>query len=215
MGGPFAPQLPCFGYGKPLEALRSRFRLDLSNAQAAEYMKGLILGAYDRFTTGEGGWWWWGGGGRPTAGGPTAREAGCPTAVPGLKGGHRRRAESSAHWLCCCRSLLLQVPTITSSTCSRASPSELDGENGERARSSVSCQLPEPFLHLLVPPDFEAPLPQVCPALPRLSPIGHVHANAMLLQACTCCCTAPARSSNKKHSHASIFITAFVLAARH
>ncbi|KAL4452207.1 hypothetical protein ABPG75_007869 [Micractinium tetrahymenae] len=45
-------QLPCFGYGKPLEALRSRFKLELSDAQAADYMKGLILGAYDRFTTG-------------------------------------------------------------------------------------------------------------------------------------------------------------------
>ena len=45
-------QLPCFGYGKPLDALRARFRLELSPAQAAGYMRGLILGAYDKWTTG-------------------------------------------------------------------------------------------------------------------------------------------------------------------
>jgi phosphatidylinositol 4-kinase len=45
-------QLPCFGHGKPVESLRARFRLDLSDAQAAAYMKGLVLSAYDKWTTG-------------------------------------------------------------------------------------------------------------------------------------------------------------------
>ena len=45
-------QLPCFGYGKPLEALRARFRLELTDAQAAAYMKQLILSSYDKTTTG-------------------------------------------------------------------------------------------------------------------------------------------------------------------
>lgn len=50
---PAAVQLPCFGYGKPVESLRARFRLELSDAQAAAYMRGLILGAYDKWTTDE------------------------------------------------------------------------------------------------------------------------------------------------------------------
>ena len=33
------PQLPCFGYGKPVEQLRARFKLELSDAQAAAYMQ--------------------------------------------------------------------------------------------------------------------------------------------------------------------------------
>lgn len=49
---PAPRQLPCFGHGKPLDALRQRFRLELSPAQAAAYMRGLILGAYDKWTTG-------------------------------------------------------------------------------------------------------------------------------------------------------------------
>ena len=57
------PQLPCFGYGKPVEALRARFRLELSDAQAAAYMKQLILGAYDKWTTGARGGWAGGAGG--------------------------------------------------------------------------------------------------------------------------------------------------------
>lgn len=89
---PFPLQLPCFGYGKPLEALRARFRLELSDAQAAEYMKGLILGAYDRFTTGEGdtagavggvgGWgrgeWGWGTGAHSHGRGGCLRRSGRP-----------------------------------------------------------------------------------------------------------------------------------------
>lgn len=51
-GSPTCPQLPCFGYGKPLESLRARFRPELTPSQAAAYMKGLILGAYDKWTTG-------------------------------------------------------------------------------------------------------------------------------------------------------------------
>lgn len=49
---PLLPQLPCFGYGKPLDSLRARFRPELTPSQAAAYMKGLILGAYDKWTTG-------------------------------------------------------------------------------------------------------------------------------------------------------------------
>ena len=49
---PLPPQLPCFGYGKPVESLRARFRPELTPSQAAAYMKGLILGAYDKWTTG-------------------------------------------------------------------------------------------------------------------------------------------------------------------
>lgn len=49
---PLPPQLPCFGYGKPLDSLRARFRPELTPSQAAAYMKGLILGAYDKWTTG-------------------------------------------------------------------------------------------------------------------------------------------------------------------
>ncbi|EFN54838.1 hypothetical protein CHLNCDRAFT_134867 [Chlorella variabilis] len=45
-------QLPCFGYGKPVDSLRARFKLELSDAQAAAYMKGLVLRAYDKWTTG-------------------------------------------------------------------------------------------------------------------------------------------------------------------
>ena len=45
-------QLPCFGYGKPLEALRQRFRPELSPSQAAAHMRTLILDSYDKWTTG-------------------------------------------------------------------------------------------------------------------------------------------------------------------
>jgi hypothetical protein len=46
------PQLPCYGYGKPVDSLRARFKLELSDAQAAAYMRGLVLRAYDKWTTG-------------------------------------------------------------------------------------------------------------------------------------------------------------------
>lgn len=45
-------QLPCFGYGKPIPALRSRFHLELSDAQAAARMRALINDAYDKWSTG-------------------------------------------------------------------------------------------------------------------------------------------------------------------
>ena len=45
-------QLPCFGYGKPVESLRARFKPELSDAAAAAAMLGMIRGAYDKWTTG-------------------------------------------------------------------------------------------------------------------------------------------------------------------
>ncbi|KAL4857248.1 Phosphatidylinositol 4-kinase alpha 1 [Chlorella vulgaris] len=45
-------QLPCFSHGKPVDSLRARFRLDLSDAAAAAYMQGLVLRSYDKWTTG-------------------------------------------------------------------------------------------------------------------------------------------------------------------
>ena len=45
-------QLPCFGYGKPLEGLRQRFRLELSPSQAAAHMRAVIMDACDKWTTG-------------------------------------------------------------------------------------------------------------------------------------------------------------------
>ena len=47
-----ASQLPCFGRGAPVESLRQRFHLEMSDAQAAEFMRGLIVDAYDKWTTG-------------------------------------------------------------------------------------------------------------------------------------------------------------------
>lgn len=44
-------QLPCFGYGKPIDSLRARFKLELSDAQAAAYMHSLVLGAYNNWHT--------------------------------------------------------------------------------------------------------------------------------------------------------------------
>jgi phosphatidylinositol 4-kinase len=49
---PSPPQLPCFSHGKPVDSLRARFRLDLSDAAAAAYMQGLVLRSYDKWTTG-------------------------------------------------------------------------------------------------------------------------------------------------------------------
>jgi len=45
-------QLPCFGRGAPIEALRQRFHLEMTDAQAADFMRGLINDAYDKWTTG-------------------------------------------------------------------------------------------------------------------------------------------------------------------
>ena len=44
-------QLPCFGHGKPMENLRKRFRLDLSNRDAATFFRGVVFDAYDKPTT--------------------------------------------------------------------------------------------------------------------------------------------------------------------
>lgn len=40
--------LPCFGRGRPVENLRKRFHLDLSDAQAATFMRATIADAYDK-----------------------------------------------------------------------------------------------------------------------------------------------------------------------
>lgn len=45
-------QLPCFSRGNPIESLRERFHLEMSDAEAATFMKGLIADAYDKWTTG-------------------------------------------------------------------------------------------------------------------------------------------------------------------
>jgi len=44
--------LPCFGRGQPLANLRRRFHLELSDAQAAGWMRATINDAYDKWTTG-------------------------------------------------------------------------------------------------------------------------------------------------------------------
>lgn len=44
--------LPCFGRGAPVANLRHRFRLDLSERQAAQFMRDMIAEAYDRWSTG-------------------------------------------------------------------------------------------------------------------------------------------------------------------
>ncbi|KAG2496048.1 hypothetical protein HYH03_005968 [Edaphochlamys debaryana] len=44
--------LPCFGHGKPLINLRKRFHLEMSDAQAAAFMRATIADAYQKWTTG-------------------------------------------------------------------------------------------------------------------------------------------------------------------
>eukprot|EP00884_Botryococcus_braunii_P016006 jgi/Botrbrau1/3089/Bobra.0070s0075.1 len=44
--------LPCYGYGKPLQSLRERFHLEMTDAQAAAFMRNAISDAYDKWTTG-------------------------------------------------------------------------------------------------------------------------------------------------------------------
>ncbi|KAK9840723.1 hypothetical protein WJX81_000166 [Elliptochloris bilobata] len=44
--------LPCYGRGAPVDNLRRRFRLDFTDAQAAEFMRSTIADAYDKWTTG-------------------------------------------------------------------------------------------------------------------------------------------------------------------
>jgi phosphatidylinositol kinase/protein kinase (PI-3 family) len=43
-----ASGLPCFGRGRPLENLRRRFNLDMSDAQAAAFMRATVADAYDK-----------------------------------------------------------------------------------------------------------------------------------------------------------------------
>lgn len=43
-----ASGLPCFGRGAPVEHLRQRFRLGMSDAQAAAFMQHTIADAYDK-----------------------------------------------------------------------------------------------------------------------------------------------------------------------
>jgi phosphatidylinositol 4-kinase len=45
-------QLPCFSRGATVDSLRQRFHLEMSDSQAAEFMRGLINDAYDKWTTG-------------------------------------------------------------------------------------------------------------------------------------------------------------------
>ncbi len=42
--------LPCFGRGRPVENLRARFHLELSDSQAAAFMRRTIADAYDKVT---------------------------------------------------------------------------------------------------------------------------------------------------------------------
>jgi phosphatidylinositol 4-kinase len=45
-------KLPCFSRGAPIDSLRERFHLEMSDQQAAAFMKSLINDAYDKWTTG-------------------------------------------------------------------------------------------------------------------------------------------------------------------
>jgi len=45
-------KLPCFSIGTPIESLRKRFHLEMSDQEAAHFMKSLINDAYDKWTTG-------------------------------------------------------------------------------------------------------------------------------------------------------------------
>ncbi len=40
--------LPCYGRGAPVDNMRRRFRLDLTDAQAADFMRATIADAYDK-----------------------------------------------------------------------------------------------------------------------------------------------------------------------
>lgn len=40
--------LPCYSRGRPVENLRSRFHLELSDSQAAAFMRRTINDAYDK-----------------------------------------------------------------------------------------------------------------------------------------------------------------------
>ncbi|EIE19821.1 phosphatidylinositol 3 and 4-kinase family protein, partial [Coccomyxa subellipsoidea C-169] len=44
--------LPCYGRGRPVENLRKRFHLEMSDSQAAAFMQATIRDAYDKWTTG-------------------------------------------------------------------------------------------------------------------------------------------------------------------
>lgn len=45
-------KLPCFSRGATVDSLRQRFHMEMSDGQAAEFMRGLINDAYDKWTTG-------------------------------------------------------------------------------------------------------------------------------------------------------------------
>lgn len=47
-----ASRLPCFSRGGAVEGLRARFHLEMTDKQAAEFMRRLIADAYDKWTTG-------------------------------------------------------------------------------------------------------------------------------------------------------------------
>lgn len=40
--------LPCYGRGRPVENLRKRFHLEMSDSQAAAFMRATIRDAYDK-----------------------------------------------------------------------------------------------------------------------------------------------------------------------
>ena len=40
--------LPCYGRGRPIDNLRHRFRLEMSDKQAAAFMRSTINDAYDK-----------------------------------------------------------------------------------------------------------------------------------------------------------------------
>ncbi len=45
-------KLPCFGRGKPVSNLRKRFHPEMSEQQAAAFMRSAIADAYAKWTTG-------------------------------------------------------------------------------------------------------------------------------------------------------------------
>ena len=44
--------LPCFGRGDPVTHMNERFHAEMSDRQAADFMKATINDAYDKWTTG-------------------------------------------------------------------------------------------------------------------------------------------------------------------
>ena len=51
--------LPCYGRGKPLQNLRARFNLEMSDAQAAAFMRATVADAYDKARSPSWLWYVW------------------------------------------------------------------------------------------------------------------------------------------------------------